>query len=292
MEVSSEAEREASDRRAGLLHAVATLVFAYLPLSVQAITLLALSKAWKQWADEQGAKERALEEVAKNDELEVWIHGRGWSPIGVCVPLWAAQQQRDLSDDLKRRLQLRAAARGDVDAVDWFGVGDYDLHHTRLYASAARGGQLQVLQWLRDRGCAWDSSTCAAAAGGGHLGVLQWARANGCAWDAYTCSSAAAGGHLGVLQWARANGCAWTAGTCSSAAAGGHLAVLQWARANGCDWNDFTCTAAARGGHLAVLQWARANGCAWDTRTCTEAARSGQLAVLQWARANGCPGAA
>jgi hypothetical protein len=45
----------ASDRRAGLLHAISALVFAYLPLSVQAITLPALSKAWKRWAQEQRA---------------------------------------------------------------------------------------------------------------------------------------------------------------------------------------------------------------------------------------------
>jgi hypothetical protein len=42
------AAREASDR----LHAVAAVVFTYLPLSIQAIAVPALSKAWKRWTEE------------------------------------------------------------------------------------------------------------------------------------------------------------------------------------------------------------------------------------------------
>ena len=60
---------------------------------------------------------------------------------------------------------------------------------------------------MRANGCPWDERTCAGAARGGHLDVLQWLRANGCPWDVYTCSYAADGGHLAVLQWAISNGC-------------------------------------------------------------------------------------
>ena len=48
---------------------------------------------------------------------------------------------------------------------------------------AAWGGNLEVLKWLHNTGCPWDSWTCAAAAYGGHLDVLQWAREHGCPWD-------------------------------------------------------------------------------------------------------------
>jgi hypothetical protein len=34
---------------------------------------------------------------------------------------------------------------------------------------AARGGNLEVLEYLHNAGCKWDSATCAAAAMGGHL---------------------------------------------------------------------------------------------------------------------------
>ena len=62
---------------------------------------------------------------------------------------------------------------------------------------------------VRANGCPWDEMTCAGAAKGGHLEVLQWVRDNGCPWDEETCHEAAGGGHLKVLQWAHANGCPW-----------------------------------------------------------------------------------
>jgi hypothetical protein len=254
-----QAAAEASEARTSLLSTIAELVFLCLPLSVQAITLPALSKFWQQWAREQQAKERALRQAESFHVVDDWVSI-------FFVPLWAAQQlQQRLSDEQKRRFQLRAIALGGVgavDAVDWLGTEPGDrAGQRRLCVSAARGGKLEALQWLRERGCKWGASTCTAAAEGGHSAVLQWARANGCEWNAFTCSAAAGYGHLAVLQWARTNGCDWDAHTCSDAARGGHLAVLQWARANGCHWNAETCYEAARGGHLAVLQWARANGC-------------------------------
>jgi hypothetical protein len=65
----------------------------------------------------------------------------------------------------------------------------------------------------------WGERTCAAAAQNGQLEVLQWAREHGCAWsedledledpDMDCCALAAYGGHLEVLQWLRAHGCPW-----------------------------------------------------------------------------------
>jgi len=158
-------------------------------------------------------------------------------------------------------------------------------------AAAARRGDLEMLQWLRAKGCPWDSTTCERAAQQGRLCVLEWARAQGCPWNwgSSVCCRAAKAGHLHVIKWARDNRCLWSPQICAAAAGAGHLAVLQWARANGCPWNEETCAHAARNGHLHVLQWLRANDCEWGIDTCREAARNGHLEVLQWARANGCP---
>jgi hypothetical protein len=71
MRTRRQAAREAGQAREGLLDTVAALVFAYLPLSVQALALPALSKAWKQWAQENRAQERALEEAATSDVCEI-----------------------------------------------------------------------------------------------------------------------------------------------------------------------------------------------------------------------------
>ena len=47
---------------------------------------------------------------------------------------------------------------------------------------AARGGNLELVQWLRGAGCPWDWQTCEAAVQFGDVEVLRWARENGCPW--------------------------------------------------------------------------------------------------------------
>ena len=69
--------------------------------------------------------------------------------------------------------------------------------------AAAMGGHLEVLQWARANGCAWDADTCRDAAGGGHLEVLQWARASGCEWDRADCLRWASNGR-GTREWIEA----------------------------------------------------------------------------------------
>jgi hypothetical protein len=48
---------------------------------------------------------------------------------------------------------------------------------------ACAHGRLEVLQWLRERGCPWESDTAELAAERGHLHILKWARENGCTWE-------------------------------------------------------------------------------------------------------------
>ena len=62
---------------------------------------------------------------------------------------------------------------------------------------------MNILRWVKVKGCFWDASVCSAAALGGHLETLKWARENGWPWDESTCAYAAGGGHLTILQWAR-----------------------------------------------------------------------------------------
>jgi hypothetical protein len=138
--------------------------------------------------------------------------------------------------------------------------GDY-INERKLCESAAKHGNLPVLQYLRSVNCSWNAGTCARAAKAGHLHILQWCRENGCHWNERTCEHAAEAGHLHILQWCRENGCLWNAQTCAYAALRGHLHVLQWCQENGCPWDEQTCANAALGGHLHILQWCIENGC-------------------------------
>lgn len=183
-------------------------------------------------------------------------------------------------------------------------------------AFAARGGHLEMVQWMREQGSRWRAHTCRYAARGGHLPVLQWLRAQGCPWDASTCASAALGGHLELLMWAREHQCPWNAQTCRWAAEHGHLDTLKWSMEQGCpldtsvwtaaakggrldvlvqarEWgislSNGVCRAAAQGGQLEVLLWLREHGYRWDAATCKAAAGNGHLDLLKWSREHGCP---
>ena len=141
--------------------------------------------------------------------------------------------------------------------------------------------------------CPWDARTCWAAARGGQLEVLQWLRsgADPCPWNQDTCSAAAEGGHLEVLKWLRSgeDPCPWNEYTCSAAALRGHLEVLEFARSgeDPCPWDERTCWAAVLGGHWGVLQWARnaPTPCPWDAEYCQWVAqRDGHLEIVHWVR--------
>ena len=160
--------------------------------------------------------------------------------------------------------RLHAVSRAMRDTVDSTGLFVEEMTVGR----AAELGYLDTLKHKREKDrisdfCDW-FHVCRAAARGGQLEVLQWACADDCYWDEKTCSYATEGGHLELLQWARANGCPWDVWTCRYATCYGHLEVLQWARANGAPWDAETCAVAAEYGQLEVLQWLRANGCLWN----------------------------
>ena len=127
------------------------------------------------------------------------------------------------------------------------------------------------LQFLQSRGDPLDGPLCEqisyCAARGGHLEVLQWLQQLGHALCHVIRRQAAAGGHLVVLQWTQEQGWPWEVRICAAAARNGHLAILRWARHHGLAWDPSTCEAAARGGHLEVLQIAPARVAVPGART-------------------------
>ncbi len=153
---------------------------------------------------------------------------------------------------------------------------------------AAIGGNIDILQLVRLRGCEWDGKTCKYAAYYGHLHVIRYLIDNGCELDLGTCINAAKMGHLHILEWWKEENILWDPEVCAAAASHGQLEIIIWLRENGCEWDCQTCVEAAANGHLNVLKWARENGCDWDCRTCTVAAGHGHLDILEWAIKNGC----
>ena len=62
----------------------------------------------------------------------------------------------------------------------------------RVMEGAARGGNLDLVQWLRGEGCEWRIDTCHHAIKQGHVELLRWLRENGCPWHSVDRNEAAA----------------------------------------------------------------------------------------------------
>ena len=175
----------------------------------------------------------------------------------------------------------------------------FNVYHTdpkvikRVLYVAALFGYLEVFEKYWSQGPQeklsqlWDERTCGWAAFHGHLEVLKWLRAKGCPWDTWTSDDAACGGRLEVLQWMRAQDppCPLSSSVCYHAAFGGHLEVLRWARSHGLPWDNNVPCAAACNGHLKLLNWLIKEGCPYDKSWCREAAVMGgecAMKVLEW----------
>ena len=155
---------------------------------------------------------------------------------------------------------------------------------------AARGGHLELVKHLREKGCEWDERTCTAAASEGHVHVLEYLRTNGCPWNSEACMYAAAGDQLDTLKWLREHGCPWDRGTIDCAIEAGQLASLKWMHQHGCPgWDADLFATAVLYGSLKMLMWMHENGCPWDEEATEYAAGDGHLEILKWLHENGCP---
>ena len=139
--------------------------------------------------------------------------------------------------------------RSKVRLPDAFKIGDFDTKST--------------LSWALEK-CSENKKArfCAQMALNGNVELLQFLHEKGCPWDEWTCHYAALNDHLECLKYAHENGCPWNEsynkdtdtfeGTCSNAAKNGHLECLKYAHEKGCPWDEWTCSEAAREGHLRV----------------------------------------
>lgn len=213
-------------------------------------------------------------------------------------------------------VSIIASRNGDLEMIKWYRE-QVCCTYWDEYATdqAASNGHLEVLKYLDkcELHSNWnDYSMIWGAAGGGHLEVVKWLRARGCPWTSIATYGAAEQGHLEVLEWALENGCPCSDCAVPGAARNGHLSVLKLLCKNGCQCDDSTCVEAVRNGNWHVVKWLHEmgylsnrhagleasidistwlheHGFAWDERCCRAAAGNGDLDTLKWLRENGCP---
>ena len=217
-------------------------------------------------------------------------------------------------EDLERRDPSRTRSQRKRECIDAAAAGDLTrlkrahengprgAHGTRpwdmlTFNAAVKGGHLECMKYLREKGCPWDENPrtlargpCAVAARGGHLECLKYLYENGCPWGWHTCRAAAESGQLECLKYLHEKGCAWDRRACNAAVEGGHLECLKYLRENGCRVSADACSEAAQRGHLECLKYLHENGGrAGDDIVCQVAAGNGRLECLKYAHENGCP---
>jgi hypothetical protein len=185
------------------------------------------------------------------------------------------------------------AARGaHLHLIQWL----YEHHELELTSSifevVADSGSIEMLQWLRAIGCAWDSSAYGSAVRRDRLDILQWLRAEGCPLDDMAggwghpsiVTTAAARGNLAILRWLLEQGVLQLyASNIEAAVETGAVSTLELLHQFHCPMDERACLAAVQHGHLeVVLQWLRRHGCPWDQEVAERAARLGHLEMLQW----------
>lgn len=184
-----------------------------------------------------------------------------------------------------------AAELGDLGLVRWL------VEEQRVppdsgwtFALAASNAHHAVLCYLRDHGWTCGKHACASAAGGGHIAVLEWLRAQNppCPWDAKEYTLAARNGHVDVLRWldAQQPPVPWKANACAAAAKRGHLDALHWLRSQEppCPWSGDEMSVAVRAGHVHVMEYLHDRGYAVNENTCRSALLGLQLGALKWLR--------
>ncbi|AGO84549.1 hypothetical protein psal_cds_648 [Pandoravirus salinus] len=189
-----------------------------------------------------------------------------------------------------------AAARGcHLNVLSWahdeHGCAWSDLFKAKACKRAIRRGDLVLVEWLIDHGCALDADAAVRdATEQDCLDILEWLHNRRVDWSRRRLVCAYAGlisRRLDVIRWLHARGVPLDVDMCAAAAETDCVDVLRWAADMGCPLSPRACKAAAQTGNLQMLMWLRSRDCPWDRETCDNAVA--HLDILRWARAQGCP---
>jgi hypothetical protein len=89
-----------------------------------------------------------------------------------------------------------------------FNIKIYDKQHDMAFA-AVRGGCIDIMNYLHTEKLAAfdDVNACRIAATNGDLETMQWLREKNCPWDDVVTYKAFTGKHADILRWSVLNGC-------------------------------------------------------------------------------------
>ncbi|GLC46450.1 hypothetical protein PLESTB_001718600 [Pleodorina starrii] len=199
-----------------------------------------------------------VDEAAQRGHLNVLVEllAAGWdiSPAAAC----AAARNGHL-----HVLKWMEGPEGDPEAAEALQEAMQDPYFN-LIAVGAESGSVELVAWLRERGCPWNQKAFVAAAKSGNAAMLEWMATEGCPMggnDGDACLMAACNGDFATLRCLKRLGCPWGNNTFLDAVCGYSdppndcsLKVLRRLVTEGCpvDWWAAKTRAQAR---LVIDEW-------------------------------------
>ncbi|KXZ54405.1 hypothetical protein GPECTOR_5g60 [Gonium pectorale] len=168
-----------------------------------------------------------------------------------------------------------AARGGHLAALQVLHGAGWKLDGRRAALCAAEGGHLRVLEWLAETlgtaGLLLDAELFRRAAGTGSVELLAWLRERGCPWDSTAFPQAAASGCEAAVEWLMERGCPMPdpRGIYAAACRNGDLPMMRCLRRLGVSWGAFAeeflrlpvDDNMLHRPRLAVLRWLLEAGC-------------------------------
>jgi len=125
------------------------------------------------------------------------------------------------------------------------------------HSTSADYGHLEMMKYLHESGLKWYKTITYWAARGGNINILKFLRENGCSFDRErNYEYAIQRGHLKVVKYLHQNGCPWDEYSCYTAAREGHLEILKYLHDNGCPLDRDMCLNIARkNDHMHIVEY-------------------------------------
>ncbi|KXZ55218.1 hypothetical protein GPECTOR_3g360 [Gonium pectorale] len=211
----------------------------------------------------------------------VWQRGLLCEAAGSPTPDWAAKVEEQGCPRTHSTARAAAELPDDSKALarlTWLRGRGYQASYTvasDVAPKAARAGHLHVLAWLLDEhgaepvGQLLNPALFAAAAASGSVEVMAWLRQRGCPWGRGAYSGAAEAGCEAALEWLVEQGCPMEEGgqPYIEACSNGDLATLSCLRRLGVPWGPtgevFLGAASSEPNPalLHLLRWLLQQGC-------------------------------
>ena len=131
---------------------------------------------------------------------------------------------------------FRAARGGHFRILEFLGIEGIANNIHEFHTFAAQGGNVQILQWLKDNNVLVlnENIFAIAASCKNNIKLLEWLLKEGCPTSPRACSYAVLNRDLDTLIWLRSNGCPWDKWCLNYSGSDNMKEIHKWLIDNGC----------------------------------------------------------